>query len=126
MRKILECCPNCGRDLEITQVRCTSCETTISARYAPCRFCRLSPESLRLLEIFIRNRGNLKEMERELGLSYPTVRNKIDAVIKELGFEPNPATEEDFKTQRREILEKLEQGDLSAAEAAGLLAKLKK
>jgi hypothetical protein len=126
MRKILEYCPTCGKDLEITQLKCSSCETTISARYAPCRFCKLSPESLRLLEIFIRNRGNVKEMERELGLSYPTVRNKLDAVIKELGFEPNPAAEEDFNTQRREILERLERGELSAAEATGLLAKLKK
>ncbi|MBI2504562.1 MAG: DUF2089 domain-containing protein [Candidatus Latescibacteria bacterium] len=126
MRKILECCPNCGRDLEITQLKCTSCETLISARYSPCRFCKLSQESLRLLEIFIKNRGNVKEMERELGLSYPTVRNKLDAVIKELGFEPNPAAEEDFKTQRRQILEQLEKGELKAAEAAGLLAKLKK
>lgn len=126
MRKILECCPNCGKDLEITQLKCTSCETMISARYSPCRFCKLSPESLRLLEIFIKNRGNVKEMERELGLSYPTVRNKLDAVIKELGFEPNPAAEEDFKTQRREILEKLERGELKASEAASLLAKLKK
>jgi hypothetical protein len=126
MRKILEYCPTCGKDLEITQLKCSSCETAISGRYAPCRFCKLSPESLRLLEIFIRSRGNVKEMERELGLSYPTVRNKLDAAIKELGFEPNPAAEEDFKTQRREILERLERGELSAAEATGLLAKLKK
>lgn len=125
MRKILECCPNCGKDLEITQLKCTSCETLISARYSPCRFCKLSPENLRLLEIFIKNRGNVKEMERELGLSYPTVRNKLDAAIKELGFEVSPA-EEDFKTQRRQILEQLERGELKASEAAGLLAKLKK
>lgn len=126
MRKILECCPNCGKDLEITQLKCTSCETLISARYVPCRFCKLSPESLRLLEIFIKSRGNVKEMERELGLSYPTVRNKLDAVIKELGFEVSPAAEEDFKSQRRQILEQLERGELKAAEAASLLAKLKK
>ena len=126
MRKILECCPNCGKDLEITQVKCTSCETVISARYTPCRFCKLSPESLRLLEIFIKNRGNVKEMERELGLSYPTVRNKLDALIKELGFEVNAAAEEDFKSQRRDILERLERGELKAAEATALLAKLKK
>ena len=122
----MEYCPTCGKDLEITQLKCTSCETVISARYSPCRFCKLPPESLRLLEIFIKNRGNVKEMERELGLSYPTVRNKVDAVIKELGFEVNPEAEEDFKSQRRQILEQLEQGEIKATEAAGLLARLKK
>lgn len=98
----------------------------VLAPYAPCRFCKLSPESLNLLEIFIKNRGNVKEMERELGLSYPTVRNKLDAVIKELGFEVNAEAEEDFKGQRRQILEQLERGELKATEAANLLAKLKK
>ncbi len=126
MRKILEYCPTCGKDLEITQLKCTSCETVISARYSPCRFCKLPPESLRLLEIFIKNRGNVKEMERELGLSYPTVRNKVDAVIKELGFEVNPEAEEDFKSQRRQILEQLDRGEIKATEAASLLARLKK
>jgi len=65
-------------------------------------------------------------MERELGLSYPTVRNKVDAVIKELGFEVNPETEEDFKSQRRQILEQLDRGEIKATEAASLLARLKK
>ena len=107
MRKVLEHCPTCGEDLEVTQMRCNFCETTISARYAPCRFCRLAPESLKLVEIFIKNRGNVKEMERELGLSYPTVRARLDAVIKELGFEATPSPD-DCKEQRRQILEDLE------------------
>jgi hypothetical protein len=78
------------------------------------------------LEIFIKNRGNVKEMERELGLSYPTVRNKLEAVIKELGFEVRPEAEEDYKSQRRQILEQLERGEIKASEAANLLARLKR
>lgn len=124
MRKILEHCPTCGEDLTVTQMQCASCQTSINARYAPCRFCKLPPESLRIVEIFIKNRGNVKEMERELGLSYPTVRARLDAVIKELGFEAAPPAD-DLKEQRRQVLEDLEEGKIKAADAAALLAKLK-
>jgi len=98
----------------------------VSARYAPCRFCRLSPESLRLVELFLKSRGNVKEMERELGLSYPTVRTRLDTALKELGFEEAPHNAEDErKTQRNQVLQRLENGELSAAAAAELLAQLK-
>jgi hypothetical protein len=126
VRKILEACPSCGSDLEITQVSCSSCETVVSARYAPCRFCRLSPESLRLVELFLKSRGNVKEMERELGLSYPTVRTRLDTALKELGFEEvSQNAEDERKTQRNQVLQRLENGELSAAAAAELLAQLK-
>ena len=122
-RKILEACPTCGEGLEITELKCTCCETEIRSRYAPCRFCTLSPESLHLIELFVQSRGNIKEMERELGLSYPTVRARLDGAIKELGFEA-PPVELDEKAQRREVLARLEKGEVNAAEAAALLAEI--
>ena len=125
MRKILERCPTCGGELEITRLSCTSCETVIHGRYTPCVFCKLSPESLRFLEIFVKNRGNIKEMERELGLSYPTVRGKLNAVIKELGFEVEPVEDDDTITRRREILDRLDRGEIKASEAAEMLSQLK-
>jgi len=121
-RKILENCPTCGEDLEITQLHCTSCETAISARYTPCRFCRLSPESLRLIETFLRSRGNVKEMERELGLSYPTVRARLDEALRELGVGGETRVEEESTDRRQEILEQLNRGEIKAAEAAVLLS----
>jgi hypothetical protein len=124
-RKILENCPTCGDDLEITQLKCCSCETSISARYTPCRFCKLSPESLQLVEIFIKCRGNVKEMERELGLSYPTVRARLDGAIKELGFAIEPTESDRRKEERRQVLERLEAGQIKATDAAELLAKIK-
>ena len=123
-RKILESCPTCGEDLEITQLHCTSCETAISARYVPCRFCKLPPESLRLIETFLRCRGNVKEMERELGLSYPTVRARLDDALRELGFGGEPAVEEETTERREEILERLNRGEIKAAEAAVLLSEV--
>ena len=126
-RKVLESCPTCGEGLAITKLQCQSCDTTIQSHYEPCRFCRLSPESLHLIELFVKSRGNVKEMERELGLSYPTVRAHLDAAIRELGFDTTTAPTEgvvDKKDQRREILARLEEGQIDAGEAAELLAQL--
>lgn len=126
-RKVLESCPSCGEGLAITQLQCQSCDTTIQSQYEPCRFCRLSPASLHLIELFVKSRGNVKEMERELGLSYPTVRAHLDAAIRELGFATAAAPTErvvDKKDQRRDILARLEEGQIDAGEAAELLAQL--
>jgi hypothetical protein len=76
------------------------------------------------LEIFVRNRGNVKEMERELGISYPTVRSRLNAVIAELGFELGVEPTDDIPEQRREILKRLDAGEISAAEAAELIHQL--
>ena len=128
MRKILEACPSCGDTLDVTELTCPSCETVIRSRYAPCPFCRLAPESLHFLETFVQCRGNIKEMERALGISYPTVRGRLDAVIRELGYEVEAETEvleELLSSQRQEILDQLEQGEITASQATKRLAGLK-
>ena len=129
MRKVLEQCPSCGGELEITRVNCTRCETVVSGRYQPCRFCKLPPASVQFLEAFIKNRGNVKEMERELGISYWTIRSQLNDLIEELGFEVDSSAkaerEEEVKKQRRAILEQIDRGELSASDAATQLAKLK-
>ena len=129
MRKVLEQCPSCGGELEITRVNCTRCETVVTGRYQPCRFCKLPPESVQFLEAFVKNRGNVKEMERELGISYWTIRTRLNELIEELGFEvDNQADverEEELKKQRRAILEQIDRGELSASEAAAQLTKIK-
>jgi hypothetical protein len=125
MRKLLESCPSCGENLEITRLNCTSCETVILGRYQPCPFCKLSPESTRFLEMFVQCRGNVKEMERELGISYWTVRRRLDELIDELGIEASPAEEIDTTAQELAILEQVSQGEINAGEAAALLSQLK-
>ncbi|MEZ4714180.1 MAG: DUF2089 domain-containing protein [Caldilineaceae bacterium] len=125
MRKVLEQCPSCGGNIEVTRLSCTRCETEVTGRFEPCRFCRLPPASVQFLEVFIKNRGNVKEMERELGISYWTIRSRINELIAELGFEVEAEQEEDITRQRREILEKVDSGEIGAGEAAELLTKLK-
>lgn len=122
MPELLGRCPVCGDELQVTRLRCSTCQTTIEGNFAMGRFQRLSPEQLAFLSVFIKNRGVIREVEKELGLSYPTVRNRLDDLIHSLGFEvreetepaPEPAEE---PTRRREVLERLARGELSAEEA---------
>ena len=127
MRKVLERCPTCGGELTITGLHCRSCHTRIESEYSTCRFCRLSQESLDFIEVFVKNRGNIKEMERELEISYPTVRSQLNAVIEELGYEvdiESPASGE-VADQRRAILKRLNDGEISASEATVLINQLR-
>jgi hypothetical protein len=134
-RKILESCPSCGGRLEITEVRCTQCETRVQARYRPCDFCGLSEEQSTFLRIFLTSRGNLSEVEKRLGVSYPTVRAKLDEVIARLGAlepepqaasqpAPQPATQASDGSERRAILDAVARGEISAAEGVARIRAL--
>jgi len=128
MRKILEKCPSCGNDLTVTKLSCPACETEITGRFQPCRFCKLAPDQQDFLEAFVKSRGNVKEMERELGISYWVIRSRLNDLIKALGFEVEAASEEEqgeAKTRRKEILEQVDRGELTVAEATERLAHLK-
>lgn len=112
MRKILEQCPSCGGDVHITEVRCESCSTRVQAAYRPCDFCRLTDEQATFLRIFVGSRGNLSDVEKRLGVSYPTVRAKLDEIVARLGGRP------DDGGGRRSILEAVARGDLKPDDAA--------
>jgi hypothetical protein len=87
-------------------------------------FFRLSNESLKFLEVFVRNRGNVKEMERETGESYWTIRRRLDEVITEMGIEQEPKPD-DISTSRQEILGRLSRGEINVQEATKLLSQIK-
>lgn len=125
MRKILEKCPSCDGNLTITRLNCAACGTIVLGQYAPCPFCQLSPESTSFLLTFLQCRGNVKEMERELGLSYWTVRRQLDELIAELGLEAGSAEQADSAAQEMDILQQVREGTLSAAQAAEQLTRLK-
>jgi hypothetical protein len=86
-------------------------------------FFRLSPESLKFLEVFVRNRGNVKEVERETGESYWAIRRQLDEVITEMGMEAR--AEDDISTRRQEILARLSHGEINVQEATKLLSQIK-
>ncbi|MGA2505138.1 MAG: DUF2089 domain-containing protein [Anaerolineales bacterium] len=116
-------CPSCSAPLVVTQLSCTRCETNVVGLYEINPFLRLSNESLQFLETFIRNRGNVKEMERESGESYWVIRRRLDEVITELGYEGEPV-EDELSSHRQEILGRLSKGEIDVKEATRLLNQL--
>jgi len=114
-------CPVCGEKLSITKLGCHKCSTSIEGNFVPCEFCSLPEDDLNFLKIFIKCRGSIKDVEKEMGISYPTVRSKLDAVIKSLGFEVSvkdaEKENEAKKSAKNEILDKLSKGELTPKEA---------
>ncbi|HEX6475255.1 MAG TPA: DUF2089 domain-containing protein [Candidatus Limnocylindria bacterium] len=138
-RDVISTCPVCEGELTISRLHCRSCGTALEGEFGVGRFGRLSKEQLALLESFLRSKGNLKEMERELGISYPTVRGRVDALVRALGLaegeegegesdesavEAPAAVDADLAAQRREILERLAKREIAADEAAAALREL--
>jgi hypothetical protein len=135
-------CPICNGELAVTRLHCRSCGTTLEGDFNVGRFARLSREQFALLESFLRSKGNLKEMERELGISYPTVRARVDGLLRVLGLgdgaEPSEeaeavataTTEErvgaaaDAAAARRTVLERLARREIDPATAASELRAL--
>jgi hypothetical protein len=123
MPLIPQSCPSCSSPLVVTQLNCTACGTGVVGKFELSPFFRLSPESLKFLEFFVRNRGNVKEMERETGESYWAIRRQLDEVIVEMGIEATKS--DDVSTRRQEILAQLSRGELNVQEATKLLSQIK-
>ena len=116
-------CPTCGQDLEVREVACPSCETVVRGRWAASPFSRLTPDQQNFLTLFVRSRGNLSDVERTLGVSYPTVRAKLEEIIGALG-EPSPPRPAEAPATREEILQRISRGELSVDEGTVLLRRL--
>ena len=133
---VISTCPVCSGELTIARLHCRTCGTSLEGEFGVGRFGRLNVEQLALLESFLRARGNLKEMERELGISYPTVRGRLDALVRALGLSDGaaetasdetadePADSGEATDARRLILERLARREIAADEAAAALRDL--
>jgi hypothetical protein len=134
-------CPICSGELAVTRLHCRTCGTTLEGDFNVGRFARLSREQFALLESFLRSRGNLKEMERELGISYPTVRARVDALLRALGLGDDESSMDELETAaetateitgpavdaaaaRRTVLERLARREIDPATAAAELRAL--
>ncbi len=113
-------CPICSQTLRVVRLECEACGTRLEGSFTLGRFHALSADQLEFLETFIRARGNFKDVERELGISYPTVRARLDAVIRSLGF-PSQAEPDREAERRKEILRELADGKIAPDDAAALL-----
>lgn len=123
MNTSLTRCPVCQSELTITRLHCPSCDTTLEGRFTGGPFTHLSAEQLDFIETFVRCEGRINRVEDEMGLSYPTIRNRLHEVIRAMGYEPGRDEEapEISEEKRRSILEELDAGRISADEAMRLL-----
>jgi hypothetical protein len=121
MNQVLGRCPVCGEGLSVTRLECPNCDTALEGHFTLGRFHHLSPEQLRFVETFIKCEGKINRVEEELGISYPTVRSRLQEVIRALGYQVEEGPARPSSERRQEILEELSQGKIGAQEAAGLL-----
>jgi hypothetical protein len=114
-------CPVCGDSLEVVRLECGRCHTAIEGRFSLSRLARLNDEQLQFVDIFLRVRGNIREMERELGISYPTVRSRLDGILQAMGYAIDEPRDDETAERRREILDQLQAGKINPDEAVKLL-----
>ena len=138
MAKTLTRCPVCEGEFKISELTCDRCGTRVQSLFDVCRFCRLPADHLAFIEVFLKCEGNLSRVEKELGVSYPTVRNRLTGALNALGLsgsngeaqagapslEPAEQAHEDTSVRRRDALNSLARGEISADDAARVLREL--
>lgn len=113
-------CPVCGDALVVTRLSCGRCGTGLVGEFTRCEFCALDDADLNLLRVFLTSRGNVREVGKRLGVSYPTARARIAGLLDRLGLVESPHA--DAAPTREQILAEVASGALTPDEAAGLLA----
>ncbi|HQD92080.1 MAG TPA: DUF2089 domain-containing protein [Bacilli bacterium] len=128
-KEVISHCPVCHNELTITKLQCEKCQIEISGEFHLSRLSLLTSEQLMFVELFLKNHGNIKGIEKEMGVSYPTVKKMLSDILISLGFENNDDYDdysEDQPLTRQEVLEKLANGEISFSESVELLKKLNK
>ena len=110
-------CPVCGHTFKITQLRCDECGSELRGDFGMCRFCSLDSEQMKFLTVFLQCRGSLKDMEKVLGISYPTIKNRLEALPEALELQERP------KLTRADVLEAIRKGEIKPEAAVRLLEK---
>jgi hypothetical protein len=120
MYQVIGKCPVCGEELTVTRLHCRSCDSALEGHFSLGKFYRLTPEQLHFVETFVKCEGKITRMEEELGISYPTVRNRLHDAIRALGYEV-PIEAGLSAERRKSILEQVQAGELAPEDAAELL-----
>jgi hypothetical protein len=122
MKASLNKCPVCGEDLVVARYRCESCDTSIEGRFENSAFPGLNAEQIEFVKTFVHCEGRIKRMEDELHVSYPTIRNLLQDVIRAMGYElGKDVSPEVSEERRRSVLEDLDLGKITAEDATRML-----
>ena len=126
MRPIILKCPSCEGNLTVTSLGCPDCSINITGEFALPQLLKMTRAQIDFIEVFIKNRGIIREVERELGISYPTVRARLDEVIQALGYSSKSASDndtanDDASARRRTVLADLKAGRITPEEALAAL-----
>lgn len=125
-KEVISKCPVCSHDLLITRLHCHNCEIEITGDFTLSKLNSLSREQLEFVLIFLKNQGSIKAIEKEMNISYPTVKKILNEVLLALGFDGfEEANENRLSLQRSEILDKLARKEINFEEANKLLRDLK-
>ena len=116
-------CPVCGDRLAVTRLGCGSCGTELAGVFTSCAFCALDESETEMLTVFLASRGNLRDLEKHLGVSYPTARLRFNQLLEKLGL-AEPAAAAPTGLTREQVLAEVASGALGPDEAAALLADL--
>lgn len=114
----VQVCPSCGDDLEIQRLSCVTCGTVVEGGFRWPRLARLSREDQQLVELMILASGSLKAVAKQLGISYPTMRKRLDALIAHL--EAEVKADEEY---RQALLREVEAGTQTPADATARIDK---
>jgi hypothetical protein len=115
-------CPVCQSELEVARLHCSTCDTSIEGTFSGGPIAHLTAEHLDFIVTFVRCEGKINRMEQELGLSYPTIRNRLHEVIRALGYEPGKDEPAEVSPETRStVLADLEAGKISADDAMRIL-----
>jgi hypothetical protein len=131
MARQVTACPVCDAPLQVTELTCAACRTRLHGHFPPPPLARLAPEHQAFIETFVRSRGVIRDVERALGISYPTVRARLDAAVEALeevlrsgGSAPDSGAARKREARRRSVLQQVEEGSLEPDEAAEILRRL--
>ncbi len=122
MARFVGACPSCESAMDVRRLECPDCGVAVEGRFDGGPLARLKADQLAFVETFLRARGKIKDVEEELGISYPTVVGRLNDVLVTMGFEAGEDPRESERRQR--VLDELSAGRLSAAEAAEQLRSL--
>jgi hypothetical protein len=118
MIKNFKKCPSCGAEVVISELKCPKCDLRVRKDFSPCEFCQLSDEDYEFLKIFLRTQGRITDIEKIMGVSYPTIKAKIENLLANLKLSPIEGAQDP--------LEALEQGKISVDDAVVLLKQRRK